>query len=207
MYQRARLGIGYLPQEASIFRGLTVEDNIRAVLEMRRAGPRSRARTISTRCSRSSTSRTCARRPRSRSPAASGGAPRSPARWPAARPSCCSTSRSPASTRSPSARSRQLVRHLTRRGIGVLITDHNVRETLRPDRPRLHHPFGRGADARAAPTTSSMIRMSAGSTSAKTSACSALVSQIPKFVSSRSTLVCELRNRKDTSNLLISSVA
>src|SRR5262245_43924035 len=34
MYQRARLGIGYLPQEASIFRGLNVEDNIRAVLEM-----------------------------------------------------------------------------------------------------------------------------------------------------------------------------
>ena len=34
MYQRARLGIGYLPQEASIFRGLTVEANIRAVLEL-----------------------------------------------------------------------------------------------------------------------------------------------------------------------------
>src|SRR3954466_16390131 len=34
MYRRARLGVGYLPQEASIFRGLTVEDNIRAVLEV-----------------------------------------------------------------------------------------------------------------------------------------------------------------------------
>ena len=34
MYQRARLGIGYLPQEASIFRGLNVEDNIRSVLEV-----------------------------------------------------------------------------------------------------------------------------------------------------------------------------
>ena len=34
MYQRARLGIGYLPQEASIFRGLNVEENIRAVLEV-----------------------------------------------------------------------------------------------------------------------------------------------------------------------------
>ena len=34
MYRRARLGIGYLPQEASIFRGLSVEDNIRAVLEI-----------------------------------------------------------------------------------------------------------------------------------------------------------------------------
>ena len=40
----------------------------------------------------------------------------------------------------------QLVRHLTNRGIGVLITDHNVRETLGPHRPRLHHLFGRGAD-------------------------------------------------------------
>lgn len=35
MYRRARLGVGYLPQEASIFRGLTVEENIRAVLEVR----------------------------------------------------------------------------------------------------------------------------------------------------------------------------
>jgi lipopolysaccharide export system ATP-binding protein len=40
MYQRARRGVGYLPQEASIFRGLTVEDNIRAVLELTSAtGP------------------------------------------------------------------------------------------------------------------------------------------------------------------------
>ena len=34
MYQRSRLGVGYLPQEASIFRGLTVEENIRSVLEV-----------------------------------------------------------------------------------------------------------------------------------------------------------------------------
>src|SRR5580700_10698663 len=42
MYQRARLGIGYLPQEASIFRGLSVEDNIRAVLEVIEPDPRRR---------------------------------------------------------------------------------------------------------------------------------------------------------------------
>src|SRR5262249_52169886 len=42
MYQRARLGIGYLPQEASIFRGLNVEDNIRAVLEVVEADRRRR---------------------------------------------------------------------------------------------------------------------------------------------------------------------
>ena len=129
MYQRARLGIGYLPQEASIFRGLNVEDNIRAVLEVVEPTSRS-ARPISTRCSRSSTSRGCARRRRSRCPAASAAASRSRARWRRGRATCCSTSRSPASIRSRSATSRQLVRHLTNRGIGVLITDHNVRETL-----------------------------------------------------------------------------
>ena len=42
MYQRARLGIGYLPQEASIFRGLNVEDNIRAVLEVNEPNRRAR---------------------------------------------------------------------------------------------------------------------------------------------------------------------
>ena len=42
MYQRARLGIGYLPQEASIFRGLNVEDNIRAVLEVTEPNRRKR---------------------------------------------------------------------------------------------------------------------------------------------------------------------
>ena len=46
MYQRARLGIGYLPQESSIFRGLTVEDNIRAVLELVEPGKSSRERVL-----------------------------------------------------------------------------------------------------------------------------------------------------------------
>ncbi len=70
-------------------------------------------------------------RPRSRSRAASAAAARSRrALAGTVRPSSCSTSRSPASTRSRSAKSEALVRHLTDRGIGVLITDHNVRETL-----------------------------------------------------------------------------
>src|ERR1700726_3400584 len=47
MYQRARLGIGYLPQEASIFRGLNVEDNIRAVLELVEPDRRKRERDLS----------------------------------------------------------------------------------------------------------------------------------------------------------------
>src|SRR5207247_5650290 len=46
MYQRARLGIGYLPQEASIFRGLNVEDNIRAVLEVVEPDRRKRQREL-----------------------------------------------------------------------------------------------------------------------------------------------------------------
>src|SRR5579863_6607255 len=46
MYQRARLGIGYLPQEASIFRGLTVEDNIRSVLEVVEPDKKRRARDL-----------------------------------------------------------------------------------------------------------------------------------------------------------------
>ncbi len=46
MYQRARLGIGYLPQEASIFRGLNVEDNIRSVLEVVEKDPKKREREL-----------------------------------------------------------------------------------------------------------------------------------------------------------------
>ena len=46
MYQRARLGIGYLPQEASIFRGLNVEDNIRAVLEVNEPDRRAREKQL-----------------------------------------------------------------------------------------------------------------------------------------------------------------
>ena len=102
MYQRARLGIGYLPQEASIFRGLTVEQNIRAVLEV--VEPNSKKReTNSTDCSTSSTSRVCGNRRRSPCRAANAAASRSRAHWRRGRTTCCSTSRSPASIRSPSA--------------------------------------------------------------------------------------------------------
>ena len=62
--------------------------------------------------------------------AASGGASRSPGRWPPTRSSCCSTSPLPASIRSRWPRSRAWCAQLTQRGIGVLITDHSVRETL-----------------------------------------------------------------------------
>ena len=132
MYRRARLGIGYLPQEASIFRGLTVEQNIMAVLEMVEPIGQAARASSSTACSRSSASRTCASRRRSRFRAASGGAARSPARWPRG-PSFMLLDE-PFAGIDPMAVGdiQELVRHLTERGIGVLITDHNVRETLEP---------------------------------------------------------------------------
>ena len=106
MYRRARLGIGYLPQEASIFRGLTVEQNIMAVLELVEPIGQEAPRASSTACSRSSASPTCANRRPSPCRAASGGAARSPGPWPPGPRSCCSTSHSPASIPSPSAISR-----------------------------------------------------------------------------------------------------
>jgi lipopolysaccharide export system ATP-binding protein len=129
MYRRARLGIGYLPQEASIFRGLTVEQNIMAILEtldISGAERRTRLRDLLAELGLT---------PLAKSPAytLSGGERRR-----------CEITR--ALVMSPKfmlldepfagidpiavADIQQLVRHLTARGIGVLITDHNVRETL-----------------------------------------------------------------------------
>ena len=130
MYQRARLGIGYLPQEASIFRGLNVEDNIRSVLEV--VEPDAEAARARSRCAARRVQHHAAAQVALDRAVGRRAPPRakSPARSRAGRATCCSTSRSPASIRSRSATFRQLVRHLTYRGIGVLITDHNVRETL-----------------------------------------------------------------------------
>lgn len=129
MYRRARLGIGYLPQEASIFRGLTVEENIRAVLEL----------TQSDRSRRDSQLRelldefSIGHLRNSPAVALSGGERRRVeiARALAADPDFMLLDE-PFAGIDPIAISdiRQLVRQLTSRGIGVLITDHNVRETL-----------------------------------------------------------------------------
>ena len=129
MYQRARLGIGYLPQEASIFRGLNVEDNIRAVLEVAEPDRRKRERQLDALLEEFNITRLR----KSPSIALSGGERRRVeiARALATNPNYMLLDE-PFAGIDPIAVGdiQDLVRHLTNRGIGVLITDHNVRETL-----------------------------------------------------------------------------
>ena len=129
MYQRARLGIGYLPQEASIFRGLSVEDNIRAVLEVVEPNAKRRQQDLDSLLEEFN----IARLRKTPAIALSGGERRRVeiARALATRPSYMLLDE-PFAGIDPIAVGdiQALVRHLTNRGIGVLITDHNVRETL-----------------------------------------------------------------------------
>jgi lipopolysaccharide export system ATP-binding protein len=129
MYRRARLGIGYLPQEASIFRGLTVEQNIRVVLEVTEPSRVAREAKLEELLSEFSIEHLRG----VPATALSGGERRR-----------CEIARSLASDPNyilldeplagidpiAVADIRNLVSHLKDRGIGVLITDHNVREAL-----------------------------------------------------------------------------
>ena len=129
MYRRARLGIGYLPQEASIFRGLTVEQNIMAVLELVEPDRKKRHEQLDALLDEFRITRLR----KSPSIALSGGERRrcEIARALASRPSFILLDE-PFAGIDPIAVNdiKALVRHLKERGIGVLITDHNVRETL-----------------------------------------------------------------------------
>jgi lipopolysaccharide export system ATP-binding protein len=129
MYQRARLGVGYLPQEASIFRGLNVEDNVRSVLETIEPNRRRREDALTALLEEFG----IARHRKTPAIALSGGERRRVeiARALASRPSYMLLDE-PFAGIDPKAvvEIQKLVRHLTNRGIGVLITDHNVRETL-----------------------------------------------------------------------------
>ena len=129
MYLRARKGIGYLPQEPSIFRGLTVEQNILAILEtlgLSRAARRNRVRELLEELNLT---------PLAKSPAhtLSGGERR---RAEITRALVISPSfmllDEPFAGIDPIAVTdiQEIIFHLKARGIGVLITDHNVRETL-----------------------------------------------------------------------------
>jgi lipopolysaccharide export system ATP-binding protein len=129
MYRRARLGIGYLPQEASIFRGLTVEDNILAVLEFVETDRDKRMERLNALLDEFKLHKVR----KSPSIALSGGERRrcEIARSLATNPSFMLLDE-PFAGIDPIAVGdiQELVTLLTQRGIGVLITDHNVRETL-----------------------------------------------------------------------------
>ena len=129
MYRRARLGIGYLPQEASIFRGLTVEQNIMAVAELVERDAQRRRQLVDDLLAEFAIEHLR----RAPALALSGGERRRVeiARALATQPSFMLLDE-PFAGIDPIAigEIRKLVHHLKERGIGVLITDHNVRETL-----------------------------------------------------------------------------
>ncbi|MEK9831738.1 MAG: LPS export ABC transporter ATP-binding protein [Rhodospirillaceae bacterium] len=129
MYRRARLGVGYLPQEASIFRGLSVEQNIRSVLEVIEPERDRREALLDDLLAEFSISHLR----RTPALALSGGERRRVeiARALASQPHFILLDE-PLAGIDPIAVAdiRELVSHLKDRGIGVLITDHNVRETL-----------------------------------------------------------------------------
>jgi lipopolysaccharide export system ATP-binding protein len=129
MYRRARLGIGYLPQESSIFRGMTVEENILAALELfesRKSDRQIQCHALLEEFGITSIRKTPAM-------ALSGGERRrcEIARALACRPDFILLDE-PFAGIDPIAvgEVKALIQHLATRGIGILITDHNVRETL-----------------------------------------------------------------------------
>jgi lipopolysaccharide export system ATP-binding protein len=130
MHLRARLGLGYLPQEASVFRKLSVEDNIMAILETRddldRPGREQRLEDLLTELHIGEVRNSAGL-------SLSGGERRRVeiARALAAEPRFILLDEPFAGVDPISVHDiKEIVRHLQRRGIGVLITDHNVRETL-----------------------------------------------------------------------------
>lgn len=129
MYQRARLGVGYLPQEASIFRGMSVEENIGAVVELVEKDKSKRKEQVDALLGELNITRLRS----APATALSGGERRRVeiARALASRPSFMLLDE-PFTGIDPLAISdiSDLVRYLKKRGLGVLITDHQVRETL-----------------------------------------------------------------------------
>ncbi len=129
MYQRARFGVGYLPQESSIFRGLNVEDNIRAIIQATVQNSDERESFLEDLLAEFSITHLR----RTPAIALSGGERRrlEIARALASHPKYILLDE-PLAGIDPIAVSdiRDLILYLKKRGIGVLITDHNVRDTL-----------------------------------------------------------------------------
>jgi len=129
MYRRARLGMGYLSQEPSVFRGLSVEDNIRAILELEVSGRKERQKMLDGLLEELSLTRVR----KSKAGVLSGGERRrlEITRALVTRPTLILLDE-PFSGIDPIAVAevQDIVRELRDRGIGVLLTDHNVRETL-----------------------------------------------------------------------------
>lgn len=129
MYRRARLGIGYLPQESSIFRGLSVEDNIRAVLQSQQISRDKQEAFLEDLMAEFSINHLR----RTPAVALSGGERRRVeiARALASRPQFILLDE-PLAGIDPIAvgEIRELIAYLKTKEIGVLITDHNVRDTL-----------------------------------------------------------------------------
>ena len=105
---RSALGVGYLPQDASIFRKLTVEQNIMSILEISGELMPKPAATASSSYWKTSELRTSASSRASACPAVNAGAPKSPVHWPPAPVTSCWMNLSQASIRYPSSRSRKL---------------------------------------------------------------------------------------------------
>ena len=129
MYQRARMGVGYLPQETSIFRGMTVEENVMAVVELRQRDKVKARQTVTALLDELHIEHL------RNAPAVSlsGGERRRVeiARALASEPSFMLLDE-PFAGIDPLAIAdiREVISYLKKRGIGILITDHNVRETL-----------------------------------------------------------------------------
>ncbi len=129
MYQRARKGMGYLPQETSVFRGLTVRDNLLAILETVTASPIERGSRLDDLVAEFGLERVLD----SKADVLSGGEKRrlEVARALITRPSLMLLDE-PFSGVDPIAVAdlQAVIEHLRAKGIGILLTDHNVRETL-----------------------------------------------------------------------------
>ena len=129
IYDRAKVGIGYLPQEASIFRGLSVEDNILAIMELTEPDATKALQKTDALLKEFSIEHLR----KTRSTALSGGERRrlEIARALASNPKFLLLDEPFAGVDPIAVKDiRQLVKHLTKRGLGILVTDHNVRETL-----------------------------------------------------------------------------